>query len=811
MLRKATLASLLFATTLVLFSPPAPSSPRPLSKTELLALVAAQMVSKDVVFEINSRGLRFVPDAAYNAFLKSAGADAKVFAAISAAKSSGSDTLDSSDAQLLQHLSHAGNLIASRKFDDATDELAGALSNNSHKSEIGFLMGHILYLQDRYPEAAQVYLQILSDDPEFPEVHTKLSLVYARGGEPDEALRQAKVALAENPGDPSAHMSEGLALQNLQHFDAAKTEFQKALQFQPDYESAYINLGDLLAAEKDFDAAIATLKKALALNPNNIDARYDLGIAYGDKGDLVSAIREYREVIRRDPQMLEARQNLGSALIHTDPGAAITVFRELQAIAPDWPLCHQCLGSALFRTGRLPEAEKEYQLAREQDPGSTAPLNGLGLLYETEKKFDEALAMYRKAEKLDDSEPDAHTNVGRILNLQKDYPAAIVELKQAKELNPTAWYNYNLLGAALDASGDLKAAIPEYQQAATLAPKEMQARLDLANAQERAGDWVSALKNYRRAAIDEPPPVTDGAPHLRYDAEGKYASAQQRFQQHLADLRAKGKSSEAATLDARVKESATAPNLGDKFHDAMLASKQAAQEKRFDDAETSAKDAISIAEKIQPTDGRLLEAIGQLGNVYAWRLQYKDSEVAFNRQLALGEKLYGSQSGNLAPIFTNLALVALAQKDLDTAEKQFTRALDLDQKSFGDNSMEAATAIGGLSRVYFLRQDFPKAESAMLHRIKIFETLLGETDYRVAIPLINLCAFYDNQANSEKSAACHARMVSLEEKQFGAESPYLLNDLNAGAQALRKLGRNDEAAKLEKRTQSLQSAQANPN
>jgi len=53
--------------------------------------------------------------------------------------------------------------------------------------------------------------------------------------------------------------------------------------------------------------------------------------------------------------------------------------------------------------------------------------------------------------------------------------------------------------------------------------------------------------------------------------------------------------------------------------------------------------------------------------------------------------------------------------------------------------------------------------------------------------------------------------VSLEEKQFGAESPYLVRDLTAEAQALRKLGRNDEAAKLEQRTQALHSAQTNPN
>jgi hypothetical protein len=66
------------------------------------------------------------------------------------------------------------------------------------------------------------------------------------------------------------------------------------------------------------------------------------------------------------------------------------------------------------------------------------------------------------------------------------------------------------------------------------------------------------------------------------------------------------------------------------------------------------------------------------------------------------------------------------------------------------------------------------------------------------------------QAKMEKAAACHARMVSLVEKQFGPDRPYLVGDLTAEALALRKLGRNDEAPKLEQRTQSLQSA-ANPN
>lgn len=311
------------------------SGQRTLSKSELLALVAGEILSENVVFDIQSRGLAFVPDASYKSLLKSAGADDKVLAALDAAKTAPSgNTETTSDKDLLQHLSHAGSLIKSNQLDDATSELTGSLSAG-HRPEIGFVMGMVLLAQERVPEAGHVYSTILADDPDFPEIHARLSLTYLETGDADEALRQAKAALAENPNNPVAHVNAGAALQSLQHFDAAKAEYQKSIQSKPDYVLAYVNLGGLLVTLKDFDGAIATNKKALALDPANIRARYDLGIAYADKGDLVSAIREYREVKLRDPHNLEARQNLGATLMQTDPGAAIQEFQELAAIAPN--------------------------------------------------------------------------------------------------------------------------------------------------------------------------------------------------------------------------------------------------------------------------------------------------------------------------------------------------------------------------------------------------------------------------------------------------------------------------------------------
>ena len=59
---------------------------RPLSKSELLALVAGKVVPENIAFEIRSRALNFSPDMAYNGLLKQAGADSRVFAALSSAQ-----------------------------------------------------------------------------------------------------------------------------------------------------------------------------------------------------------------------------------------------------------------------------------------------------------------------------------------------------------------------------------------------------------------------------------------------------------------------------------------------------------------------------------------------------------------------------------------------------------------------------------------------------------------------------------------------------------------------------------------------------
>jgi tetratricopeptide (TPR) repeat protein len=773
-----------------------------------MALIASGAFPENLSHDLESRGISFEPDESFISLANTAGARPIVISALRNSKRiSPPSPRTLSEQALLQRLSYAGSLIHSGDTQTAARELSNSLSNPDAKSAAGFVIGEILIRDRRFAEAAEIYLRILQGNPDFPEIHSRLSFALAESDNDEEGLREAKLALKENPNDAVAHHSAGIVLSSARNYPAAKLEFEASIRCKPDYDVAYGSLGILLDEMRDYAGAVANYKKAITLNPKNVNATYNLALAYGELGDHVSAIQEYREAKRLDPSRLDVRQNLGSELIHADPSAAITEFEELVALAPDFPICHFCLGNAYYNVGRLSEAQKEFQIAADGDPAEAGPRRGLGLILEAQKDYDGALVEYRKAQSLDRSSSIAYESAGRVLLLKKDFPGAIAEFKQAEQLNPSEWGPHSQHAQALEGLGDRAAAIAEYQEALSLAPKQLQPRLDLALAQEKSGNWIAALGNYRQAALDEEP-LKPGTTSIRYDAQNKYHSAQERFQTHIAQLRSSGHAADASALEASWKSSKSVTNLDAEYHDAIQASMSAMQQRQFDVAETAAKRAIEIAEKIQPQDGRLPESVGQLANVYAWRQDLKKAGENFKRQLAVSEKIYGPQSPMLSSPLQNLGMWALQQNDFANAETWFNRSYELNQKTYGENSQGTADSLRGLAHVYQMQKDFPKAESATLRALKIYETVYGPESQQDAIPWTTLCALYDRWGKPEKSVPCHAHLVSLAEKLYGPDSAYLVQDLTGEARALRQLGRNEEAAKLEPRAQSLQSSQS---
>src|SRR5260370_41961071 len=104
-----------------------------LTESELIAQVAGNSLSENIVHEIATRGLAFRPTDQYRSLITTAGGDALVLSALKNPKIS--DRAERTEAngtgELLQHLATAGRLIRSNQYQGATEELHGALRSNA--------------------------------------------------------------------------------------------------------------------------------------------------------------------------------------------------------------------------------------------------------------------------------------------------------------------------------------------------------------------------------------------------------------------------------------------------------------------------------------------------------------------------------------------------------------------------------------------------------------------------------------------------------------------------------------------------------
>jgi tetratricopeptide (TPR) repeat protein len=116
-----------------------------------------------------------------------------------------------------------------------------------------------------------------------------------------------------------------------------------------------------------------------------------------------------------------------------------------------------------------------------------------------------------------------------------------------------------------------------------------------------------------------------------------------------------------------------------------------------------------------------------------------------------------------------------------------------------------------MAGLYAFQHDFAKSESILLRAVKIDETIYGHDGSDALLNLTALCSVYDQLGKPDKAAPCQAHLLAILEKQYGQDNPILVTTLTSEAQALRKLGRKEEAIKIEQRSKALQASAVNQN
>jgi tetratricopeptide (TPR) repeat protein len=759
-----------------------------MSRAELIALVAGNALSENIAHEIQSRGIAFTPAEYYKSLLRDAGADPVVIAALNAAKvTSRPATPESqSDTDLLKHLAMAGKLMRGEQYEQATTELTAAFEAGA-EPEAGFVMGEVLRRQEQFDLAAEVYQKVLEANSGFPEAHTKLAFSFYRAGDQEHAMQQAKLALALNPENAEAHKNLGLPLMALNQFDASIAEYREALRIKPDYAAVHYNLGLVFYARHNSTSAIAEYRKSIALDPGKSDVHYNLAFTLKESGDIQGAIREYRETRRLDPSRIDARQNLGLALIDVDISAAIREFRELVEMAPDFELGHNGLGLALSNNGELKAAEGEYRKAVALDPSDSIPHNNLGFNLERQQKYDDAMNEFLQAARLDNSSARAHLGMGEVYLHRREYSSAIRELRLAETLNTNLSNVHSRLAEALTGSGDLPGAIAEKKQALLFEPKTSENIVEFGQLLEKSGDTGGALEQYRLAA------EACGCEKMSTE----YAAAQKRLASK-ASAPPIPSSTSAVTREAANHAVSNATVTEPQWRATLDASEKALSDRRYPEAESTAKTAVAMAEKLGTHDRKLMESIFQMAVTYTTEKKYSEARDAWQQYLKVSQEVEGPESLETIKALSGLAGSSYSIKDFASAANFYARAIELEQKLLGPGNPHIIFDMYALGQSYQALGSFEKAEAIFLQLLKE-NTAHGSGGYYGEGDLLLLAKLYRDWGKLDKAELYCRKSLAARESSYGDDSPLLAQSLEVLADVLARQGKNEEAATIRKR------------
>jgi len=179
--------------------------------------------------------------------------------------------------------------------------------NSSHL----FNKGLELVQQGHITKAQNLFLHVLSINPNhFDSLHL-LGLIAAKDNKPELALEWLAKAINANPKDATAHYNYGVALSELKCLVDAAASYRRAINLRPEYFDAVYNLGNVLKECRRFEEAIACYKRAIDLKPQDANAYCNLGNTFKENNQYDEALTSYEHAITINPHNADVYCNLG--------------------------------------------------------------------------------------------------------------------------------------------------------------------------------------------------------------------------------------------------------------------------------------------------------------------------------------------------------------------------------------------------------------------------------------------------------------------------------------------------------------------
>lgn len=268
----------------------------------------------------------------------------------------------------------------------AANQLDSMLAQAASLHQAGDLLGAI--------ETYRVYLQSV---PERADVRSNLGAALVRLGRVEEAVAEYRQAIALDPANPAYRLNLGLAFYKALRPQDAIAEFRQVLALDPAHRQARLLLADCQSQTGDDAGVVETLLAHEAAYADDLAYAYLLGMALVRTGDQQRG-QVYVDRIFKAGESAEGHLLMGLAyLTGFDYKAAVAAFEKAVTLNPELPRARSLYGRALLSSGDSAAANRQFQLALEQNPNDFDANLQLGGIRQRDQKFQEALAYLQRA------------------------------------------------------------------------------------------------------------------------------------------------------------------------------------------------------------------------------------------------------------------------------------------------------------------------------------------------------------------------------------------------------------------------------
>lgn len=276
-------------------------------------------------------------------------------------------------------------------------------------------------------------------------------------------------------------------------------ELKKALTAHPESPYLTTELVSLYVENNDRELALSLGESALVKNPGNMELRSIMGGLYFNGREYDKAIREYEMIIEHDPQNLVAYLYLATIYAQEKKyDAAEKAYRKMLEKDPDNIIGMYYYAKTLTQMNRPADAEALYQKIIAQKPAFEAAWLGLGALYETQKKYDEAIGVYRRYGEMNPARIGFRVKIAELLTKANRPDEAEKELQGVLKIDPANREVRTTLGLLYFDMRRFDAAVEQFSSLLETTPDDDKLRYLLANAMEQKGAVPAARTEYQK-------------------------------------------------------------------------------------------------------------------------------------------------------------------------------------------------------------------------------------------------------------------------------------------------------------------------